>query len=232
MLLFHYHAHAIYAGTHDTYREHKMCGCPEVQRTITSLFKKTLETSLAWMWEQWGINHLPPYTGTSCFIHHRFLISSASLVCPDWTSSKLSAEIKLFWCRFNLQLWWNGKQGLLNTLLNSWRSVLGLLVCLAGYQARDECLGCSKLDKMAVYLCPPSLLSLTLYSDSDGRLPRTELFLGTGGGLEWEHNAWSNRGSRWGCSFLSLWWTQRAIIKHKLLGKLRVQNASKTNHYR
>lgn len=29
--------------------------------------------------------------------------------------------------------------------------------------------------------CPPSLLSLTLYSDSDGRLPRTELFLGTGG---------------------------------------------------
>lgn len=183
MLLFHYHAHAIYAGTHDTYREHKMCGCPEVQRTITSLFKKTLETSLAWMWEQWGINHLPPYTGTSCFIHHRFLISSASLVCPDWTSSKLSAEIKLFWCRFNLQLWWNGKQGLLNALLNSWRSVLGLLVCLAGYQARDECLGCRKLDKMAVYLCPPSLLSLTLYSDSDGRLPRTELFLGTGGGF-------------------------------------------------
>lgn len=56
--------------------------------------------------------------------------------------------------------------------------VLGLLGCLAGNQARDEGLGCSKLGKMVVLVLP---LALSLRMDADGRLPRTKLLAGNGG---------------------------------------------------
>lgn len=62
---------------------------------------------------------------------------------------------------------------------------MGLLGCLAGNQARDEGLGCSKLGKMVVLVLP---LALSLRMDTDGRLPRTKLFAGNGGfGVRAQH---------------------------------------------
>lgn len=70
---------------------------------------------------------------------------------------------KMSKCRHSSQLWWNVKQGALTRLSliaeeDRPARVLGLLVCLAGNQARDEGLGCSKLDKMAILVLPLALM--------------------------------------------------------------------------
>ncbi len=96
ILLFHYHAHARYAenaGTHDTYRKHKMRGAQRPKEPLLLCSKKH--------WNQlsinvWAVSHqsFTSLHSSDCLIHYRFLISSTSLFCPVWTPSKTVAVTK------------------------------------------------------------------------------------------------------------------------------------------
>lgn len=137
------------------------------------------------MLEHWGINH---YLPTHFQLPHTldiFNIFNLSFFWPTWTqqmvvgknasADSMHISVWVFFVCF------------LIAAEDRPACVLGLLVYLAGNQARDESLGCSKLDKMAV-LPRLSLVSLFL---TPSHLCWTLMDYWPGQRCLWEWGIWS-----------------------------------------
>lgn len=128
---------------------------------------------------------------------------------PAWTPSKVVAVTKFSNADIQYLALVSAPECFLIAEEDRPTRVMGLLVCLAGNQAKDEGLGCSKLDKMALHvrkqqLCVSfSLCAWTLKDDCpELRCSR-------------EHGVWS-KSKGMAEQFLIFFNEQRAVIKHKL----------------